>query len=299
LTVPLPRDSGHLYRFPSTGGRLTLPIRSHSVRFVGDCNRYDDRTPGEVGLRAAVEERDGVRTLLLGARDHSACISLPVPYRQGLPFLLRFVYRSVTGAPARVCVWEDVPGRCATLPPLDIGPGWHRLQTIVSPPPAGGRLRLFLYADGGGDVTTQTEYRAISIQRPQPLEAVAIAPLERLPAVWYRRLSPSEFRIHVVNAHRPFLLVVSETYAPGWHVRAIGQPSLRIDHLRVNGYANGWRLPWRGTYDLMVSYAPEDGTRLARRVDLVLIPLTLLGWLGWRIRARTRGPLVGPGHGRP
>jgi arabinofuranan 3-O-arabinosyltransferase len=299
VTVRLPRPSAYLYRFPSAGGSVAISIPSDVGRVLGDCNHYDNRTPREVGLRAAIKEQRGVRTLLLTARDHSACISLPIRYRQSVPFLLRLEYRGVMGVPPRVCVWEDTAGRCATLPPLDSGPGWHRLHTIVWPPPAGGRLHLFLYADGGGNETTKTEYRAIRIQRPQPVETIAIAPSDQLPDVSYRRVSPSEFRIHVMNARRPFLLVVSETYAPGWRVRPIGRPALRAEHLRVNGYANGWRLPWRGTYDLTVSYAPENTARLARRIDLVLIPLALLGWLVWRMRARTRATLAGPGHGRP
>jgi arabinofuranan 3-O-arabinosyltransferase len=292
-TVPLQRAAAHLYRFPRTAPHVGVPFPAHVSRSLGDCNRFDNRTAREAGLRATVEEQAGRRTLMLAARSHAACVSLLLPHQRSLPFLLHLEYRAVTGAPARVCVWEEVPGRCATLPPLDTGPGWHRFRAVVTPPPDGGRLRLFMYADGGGDIETRTQYRALSLQRSQPLDAVAVAPVASLPNVSYRRLSPSEFRVHVAGARRPFLLVAGETYAPGWRLRVVGQPSRRATHLRVNGYANGWRVPWRGTYDLAVSYAPESTARFARRLDVVLIPLTLLGWLGWR-RARAARPAGEP-----
>jgi hypothetical protein len=106
--------------------------------------------------------------------------------------------------------------------------------------------------------------------------------------VSYRRVSPSEFRAHIVNAGHPFVLVAAETYAPGWRVEAKGRSSDGVEHLRVNGYANGWRIPWKGTYDLTISYAPERLARLAGLADLVLVPLSLMLFLGGRVWTRRR-----------
>jgi hypothetical protein len=287
-SVRRPAATSGVYRFSSKTSRVAVPFPPGIERQALDCNRYDDRSPREVGLRAKVVEQDGTRTLRLAARDHAACISLPIPYRVRVPLLLRLEYRTVTGAPARVCVWDEARSRCATLPPLVSAPGWHLLRAAMTPPFDAGPLRLFLYADGGGDTTTQTEYRAISVERARPVEAIAIQPAVRLPHVSYRRVSPSKFRVHVANARRPFLLVASETYAPGWRAHAAGRSSAGVEHLRVNGYANGWRIPWRGTYDLTLEYAPEQTARLARLGDLVLIPLTVAAWLAWRLRARLR-----------
>jgi hypothetical protein len=131
-----------------------------------------------------------------------------------------------------------------------------------------------------------TEYREIAINRPRPVVALGVAPLNALPNVSYRRVAPYEFRVRVENARRPFLLAVEETFAPGWRVEAEGRDLTGLAHMRVNGYANAWRLPWRGTYEVTVTYGPERLARLARRMDLVLIPLVAVLWLGWGVARR-------------
>jgi arabinofuranan 3-O-arabinosyltransferase len=277
---------GRIYRFAPVQLPTPIQVTPSVVRHVGDCNHYDDRSAREVGLRARVVERSGEPTVQLSARDHSACIAIPIEFRPNVPSLLRLEYRTVVGAPARVCVWEEKPQRCATLPSLESAPGWHKLRAVVRGAPGSRTVLLFLYADGGGDTTTTTEYRNLSIKRGWPYEAIAIAPATPLPRVSYRRVAPYEFKAHVTNARRPFLLVAAETYAPGWRVEAKGRSSNGVEHLRVNGYANGWRIPWKGTYDITIKYGPERYAQLARRADLVLIPLSVLGWLAWRLTRR-------------
>jgi hypothetical protein len=209
-----------------------------------------------------------------------------VSFRPGVPFLLRLEYRSVAGAPARICDWETKAERCATVPPLESKPGWNELKAVVRPTPETGSLLLFLYADGGGDTTTVTEYRRLSITEGRPYDAIALVPATRLPGVSYRRVAPYEFKAHVTNARRPFLLVTAETYAPGWRVESKGRSSKSVEHMRVNGYANGWRIPWKGTYDVTITYGPERYARAARRFDMIFIPLSLLAWIGWRAFGR-------------
>ena len=177
-----------------------------------------------------------------------------------------------------------------TAPALLASPGWHSLDATVTPRAGTRSLRLFLYADGGSLSRTVTEYRDIGINRARSVIAVGVAPLGDLPKVSYRRVAPYEFRVRVEGARRPFLLAVGETFAPGWRVEAEGRELTGLAHVRVNGYANGWRLP-RGTYELTVTYGPERLARWAGRIDLVLIPLVAALWLGWvAISRRRRGP---------
>jgi hypothetical protein len=147
---------------------------------------------------------------------------------------------------------------------------------------------LFLYADGDSPTRTVTEYRQIRIDRARPVVALGVAPLAELPRVSYRRVAPYEFQVRVEGARRPFLLAVDETFAPGWHLEIGGRDSTGVAHVRVNGYANGWRMPWRGSYDLTVTYGPEQMARWAERIDLVLIPLVAALWLLWAARRRPR-----------
>jgi hypothetical protein len=101
-------------------------------------------------------------------------------------------------------------------------------------------------------------------------------------------VAPYEFRVRIEDARRPFLLAVDETFAHGWHVEARGRDATGLAHVRVNGYANAWRLPWRGTYELTITYGPEQLARWAGRIDLVLIPLVGVLWLGSSAVSRRR-----------
>ena len=292
-SISLPPDAlanaPTLFRFSPGEKPVVVPIPSRLPAQLGDCYRYDNRTPAEVGLTAEVVRRDGVPTAHLGAREHAACVSLPIENSlPRAPLRIQLAYRSVSGSPARICLWQVEPRRCAPLPALLASPGWHSLDATVTPKSGTRSLRLFLYADGDSASRTVTEYREIGINRARSVIALGVAPLGELPKVSYRRVAPYEFRVRVERAQRPFLLAVGETFARGWRVEAAGQELSELAHVRVNGYANGWRLP-RGTYELTITYGPERLARSAGRVDLVLIPLVALLWLG---RAVARRPHV-------
>jgi hypothetical protein len=293
-SISLPRaalaNAPTLFRFSPGEKPVSVPIPARLPARLGDCYRHDNRTPTQVGLTAEVVRRDGIPTGRLGAREHAACVSLPIENSQPrAPLRIQLAYRSVSGSPARICLWQVEPRRCAPLPALLASPGWHSLDATVTPKTGTRSLRLFLYADGGGRSRTVTEYREIRINRARSVIALGVAPLGELPKVSYQRVAPYEFRVRVEGARRPFLLAVGETFAPGWHVESKGRVMTGLAHVRVNGYANAWRLPWKGTYDVTITYGPERLARLAQRIDLVLIPLVLVMWLGsaavaWRRR---------------
>ena len=292
-TISLPRgalaSAPRLFRFLPRRF-VSVPITSRLPKQLGDCHRYDERTPTEVGLTAEVVRRDGIPTARLGARDHSACVALPIENSgPRVPLRIQLSYRSVSGSRARICLWQVEPRRCARLPALLASPGWHSFEATVTPSAETRSLRLFLYADGDSASRTVTDYRKIGINRARSVIALGVAPLGELPKVSYRRVAPYEFRVRVEGARRPFLLAVDETFARGWRLEAAGRELSRLAHVRVNGYANGWRLP-RGTYELTIIYGPERLARLAERTDLVLIPLVLVLWLGSAAVARRRSP---------
>jgi hypothetical protein len=298
-SISLPADAlakaPTLFRFLGGSTPVSVPIPSQLPERLGDCYRYDSRTPIEAGLTAEVVRRDGIPTARLGARDHAACVSLPVKNNAGrAPLRIQFAYRSVSGSPARICLWQVEPRRCAPLPALLAFPGWHSFDASVAPKAGTRSLRLFLYADGDSLARTVTEYRQIRIERARPVVALGVAPLAQLPRVSYRRVAPYEFRVRVDGARRPFLLAVDETFAPGWHLETGGRDSTGLTHVRVNGYANGWRVPWKGSYDLTVTYGPEQLARWAGRIDLVLVLLVAAVWL---VRVAWRRPRFGASDG--
>ena len=261
---------------------VPIALRPRLAEDVGDCNKYDSRSLKDVAISATVTRRREGRALRMRAREHAACVSLPIEYpTSGERLLIRFQYRGVAGNMPRACIWQEGPDECSNAPPLVPSPDWHRYEATVEPRTGTTSVRLFLYADGGAEEPTITEYRAIaSGSAPEPL-GVGVVPVVGLPHVAYRRQTPYSFRVRVRNATRPFVLVTTETFAPGWKVKAPAGRSGDVPHFRVNGYANGWRIPWTGSYELTVTYGPERPARVARLLDLAAVPIAVLLLVLW------------------
>jgi arabinofuranan 3-O-arabinosyltransferase len=253
----------------------------------GDCHRYDNRGAREVGIRGRLLREAGDAVLRLAARDHAACVALPIEsFHPGSLYRLRLDYHGLAGSPPRVCLWQEGPDRCAPLPTLAASATWRQLETTVTPPAGTTRLTLFLYADGNARETTITEYRRLRVATVPPVALIGIA-ADSLPRIEARRLGPAEFRARVIAAKAPFLLVLAESYASGWQLERPGASSAGVRHLPVNGYANAWLVPWTGTYEVRIQYSPERIAKAGRRVGLVAV-LALLGSLGLLRLRRSR-----------
>lgn len=134
---------------------------------VGDCLAEDDRTPEEVGLRArrVQDGHDGTWALELAATDHAACVRQVVPdVDTGALYRLRLSSRHLSGAPPRVCVWQEGPDRCAPLPPLAEGEGWRAYDQSFKPEPGTTQLVVHLYADGD-PAGTRVRYDGLALDR--------------------------------------------------------------------------------------------------------------------------------------
>jgi arabinofuranan 3-O-arabinosyltransferase len=134
-----------------------------------DCHRYDARTSSEVGLFVQTSDGAGGPTVELRAEDHAACVFAPVTgVRSGDLLRLGAEARSLSGAPARLCVWLVGPERCtSTLVFRESPREWTRRDELVRVPPGVTGVRVYLYADGPPDGTsrTNTVYRRIEVER--------------------------------------------------------------------------------------------------------------------------------------
>jgi arabinofuranan 3-O-arabinosyltransferase len=259
------------------------PLDLADVSVVGDCNDHEPRPPRELGLAAQVLDRSGRRTLQLAAREHSACVNYPIrAFDAGVnAYRVRFEYRRLSGSSPRVCLWQSGPDRCASLVELESDANWRVLDKTVRLDPNVRALDLFFYADGNGTGRTVTEYRDVHVE---PVGSVALLGLpvqQRLPRVVAQREAPWKFRVRVSGARAPFLLGTSEAYAPGWKVSADRGDASELRHVQINGYANGWLLPWNGSYELTLEYGPERYARAALWLSLVAL-IGVLGWIGLR-----------------
>ncbi len=269
----------------------TSAALSTELSDVLDCNAYDLRTIGEVGIASHLlsgEPGPGVR---LEALDHAACVSATVEgFVPGASYVADFDYRTVSGRTPRICLWMEGSDRCASMPPLETVPGWQSYHASATPLPGTLGLRLFLYADGGGEERTVVEYRNLSV-RAAPAFAAAVIQMPQggsaPPAAIPEQIGSSSYRVAIQGSDDPFLLVLRESYAEGWEL--IGVPSDRIvRHVMVDGYANGWWISPGPSMTLGIGYAPEAWARSARMASTIAIA-ALLATIFVRYRRRRRG----------
>jgi len=165
------------------------PLALHgSLTDVRDCNATADQSLDDLGIVAAPLPEEGTQAVTLEARSHSACVRVATrEVRASVPLLIEVDHRTLVGAPARLCVWEIGPDRCASLPILARARDWETYRAVTMTSPETRGIRLFLYADGSpyGD-RTRIEYRHLRVSElkaaatgtlPVPDTAPATIPL--------------------------------------------------------------------------------------------------------------------------
>ena len=251
---------------------------------IGDCNHFDNRTPEQVGLfRLPIP--NGIH---LEARQHTACVIAPISYLSPtLPYQVSFEHRTLAGERARYCVLDARAGHCVASGRLGAsGSGWKRENIRFDAPSGDPDLRLYVYADGGGSKITITEYRAVSVTPFVDEHLIMLAKdatPHPAPAMSYERISPARYRVRIQQAKAPFVLALSDSWSNAWRVSGLG-PNTRIDHLKIDGYRNGWGIDARGDLDLLIEYVPARKGRLAIRVSIFAGAMLALIGLWSRLR---------------
>ena len=146
--------------------RAGSPITLHgSLTDVRDCNATEDESLDDLGISATSVPEQGPRAVTLEARSHSACVRVETrEVGAGVPLLIEVDHRTLMGAPARLCVWEIGPDRCASLTGLTFARDWETYRAAMVTTPETRGIRLFLYADGSpyGD-RARIEYRDLRV----------------------------------------------------------------------------------------------------------------------------------------
>ncbi|MDP9329034.1 MAG: hypothetical protein M3P11_00045 [Actinomycetota bacterium] len=241
---------------------------------VSDCHAYDQRSIRQAGLQAVSLPNQPAPAIRLSALAHSACVSAGVEgFVPGGSYTLDLDYRTLTGLPARVCVWEVGPDRCAPLPPMRASSDWYHLQASVTPDPGTAALRLFVYADAGalGGSSTIVEYRALRVTSAAPLAITMFddsVARSDAPQVSWTRLGASTYQVDVSRADDAFVLSLGESFSPGWVLQ--GLPEGRGgEHVVADGYANGWMIGPGDPFTTRITFAPDRQMHAARAVSLL------------------------------
>ena len=109
-----------------------------------------------------------------------------------------------------------------------------------------------------------------------------------------------------LRLHGTSILVLLQSFDPGWKLVIDGHDVPTSQHMLVNGYANGWVVSGIGTLSWSLTYAPQRQLNIGYIFGGLLLAgavLTMLVSLAWRIRkvfanlARKRAGLVGQDPG--
>lgn len=255
---------------------------------LSDCNAAE---PADAGLSLG---RTGDGTLTLGAASDSACVSSDAAPVSGAGRLrLRLQYRTVAGLPARVCVWEIGPDRCAGAPALVTADDWMTLDTEVSTDPGTSAVQVYLYADGQPAPRTSVQYRDVVLS-PATARLVVITPAgdsaDSVPLVSTTHQSAGSYRSSVTGADGQFILVLADSYAPGWTLSRL-PAGWTAKHFLANGYANGWVVHGTGSAQLQIAYTPNGLAAAGQALSvssLVVLALAGAGQRFWARRKRRR-----------
>lgn len=275
-------------------GQVATPSAS-SFSALQDCNRHDV-SAAEAGLGVS---RHGDGTVELRAAADSACVWAPVATDVlAKSYAIGLDYRTVSGRPARLCVWEVGPNRCLPMPELDATPGWHHLDASLQADIGTRELDAYLYADGQQSPRTVVEYRRLSI-RPDAaltlnLQQDAATPAAAPPRATWRSLTPAAYDVRIDGASAPFTVVLPESFASGWTMSGL-PAGWSARHIEVNGYANGWLVSGTGSATLKMRYAPNRWATAARIISgyglgAVVVSVFVLGLI--EVRRRRRLPPI-------
>jgi len=233
-----------------------------------DAHKYDHRTLEEVGIAAdrSPDASNGAFALKLRAKDHAAATYVQIQnFEPEATYRLSFDYKHIAGAPARFAVWREGVAVADPGETLPSRPGWTHYTTLIQPAKDTSGLQLFFYADGNGSGETINLYDNVRLEKVVD-HGMLVLRLQRPvqpqpPEVQYRRISPTHYEVNVRQAKAAHLLVLSESFHPGWKATlrpvAPRQQSLPMSHLVANGYANGWWIEAKGDYQLTLEYQPQ------------------------------------------
>ena len=155
------------------------------------------------------------------------------------------------------------------------------LEWLVSGPVhlAAGPLPIRVEAGGPTVVDTFTLYSNTDEVSPGMLFGSADPPAQ----VSYQRIDPTRYRVSV-NAKRPFVLALAETYDPLWVASSV---DFQVTSIPLYGVINGFAISRVGNYELTIEYRPQQWARLGAILSLGALIGVGLGFLVITICSRS------------
>lgn len=175
----------------------------------------------------------------------------------------------------------------------DIGPSdWSigRVCTIPNPYP-------LIYANNNPQIASSSSFYA-SIKGNQDKEYIVSVECEdksgmefcnnsptisiknkKSPNVSFTTLDQTKYKVNIENIDSSYILVLNQTFHPGWVIENEKGERIQPDHILVNQLVNGWYIPFRGSSraSYIIEFIPEAIFQRLIRVSQSTVALIIIG----------------------
>lgn len=109
------------------------------------------------------------------------------------------------------------------------------------------------------------------------------------PRITFEKINPTKYTVHIENAQDKYTLVFGEAYKKDWKAYVIDEKGKKIaimeeKHNMINGYANGWFIDKKGTYDIVVEYWPQQFAYIGIAISILTLAVYFLIFGIFRIK---------------
>jgi len=220
---------------------------------------------------------DGKKSCDLVAEQKAKVV--PIPFTTFVPgalYQVSLFAKNITGNQPSVFLWENLDESPApSFQPQLTKFGYANLRTAFSiidipandswqnfvfnfkPDLFARKAGIALVSDSKGVITAENLFDKIEVKRvfDYPLILQKIDSLSEsyqpMPEIEFQQINPVKYLVKVNNVQKPYFLVFSEAFHPGW------KTSVEGEHFMANGFANGWYIKKLGNYQFTIYFEPQ------------------------------------------
>jgi len=234
--------------------------------------------------RELVIDKDGIVNGIIGL-DYGQEKNFSIPdFDYQYAYLIRFDYKVNEGRGPNIVIKQDNDlkdddGReVRKIKEILSGDGqWHHSEYVFNPnsgaKEAGVGFQLLGF-DDRASVFQVKNLMADKIFNPRVFLRQNInneyAPTAK--AV-FKKSDPTEYVVQVSNANGPYILNFGESFDKGWkaYIPSDNKFISESNHIKINGYANGWLIDKQGDYDVIIRYWPQKIFRIGLLISAVSV----------------------------
>lgn len=99
--------------------------------------------------------------------------------------------------------------------------------------------------------------------------------------VVFKKINSTKYTVQVTNANDPYILSFGESFDKEWKAYISDDKKLITEnnHLKINGYANGWFIDKEGNYDIIIEYWPQKVFHIGLLISGVSMTILILVFL--------------------